>query len=163
MTTQRATRAADDRERSERDDDMRELGEFDDKGPFYIPPHEIPADKEYRWVRELALGQPDGSNMSYRWRQGWRPVPASRHPGNVTHVMIPGEERQAPQVIRWQGLILCEIDKRLAIRLRERLRRIAAEQMLPVAKGLIDDSNKPDPHAFVDENQVRFSRTAGKQ
>ena len=151
----RATRAGDDREYSERDAEARELARADEKGNLWLP--DPPPDKVYRWVRELSLGQPDAGNMGYRWRQGWRPIPASRWPDLVVHVSIPGEEKAPPQVIRWSGLIACEIDKHLWQGLQAKLSGAAAKSMLAVAKST-DETGAQDKTAFVDQNRIEFGR-----
>ena len=48
--------------------------------PYHIPPEIIPEGMVYQWRREFILGEPDIANMSALKRNGWREVPAERHP-----------------------------------------------------------------------------------
>lgn len=45
-----------------------------------IPEGITPGGWEYRWVRKSAFGDIDVENLMYMGRQGYRPVPAERHP-----------------------------------------------------------------------------------
>lgn len=54
-------------------------GQFLDQ--FYIDPAKIPAGVQYNWKRAfITSGERDIENLSAMITNGWRPVPASRHP-----------------------------------------------------------------------------------
>lgn len=45
-----------------------------------FPVELFPEGFTYQWIRESTYGEPDRPNLLARGRQGWRPVPAERHP-----------------------------------------------------------------------------------
>lgn len=47
---------------------------------YHIPKEIIPDGMVYQWRRKSVLGEPDLANMSNLKRNGWREVPADRHP-----------------------------------------------------------------------------------
>lgn len=73
---------------------------------LYFPVEDVPHGVEYRWVREEIRGQKDTSNVTLMCKQGWTPVPFSRHP----HFLADTSwfKSEDPTVIRIDGLILCE-------------------------------------------------------
>jgi len=52
-----------------------------DLGQFDVPPEFVPDDMMYQWHRTEVFGQPDKQSIANAERNGWRSVPASRHPG----------------------------------------------------------------------------------
>lgn len=48
---------------------------------FHIPPEIIPTGWDYQWQAIEVTGQPQTAAMIAMAENGWRPVPASRHPG----------------------------------------------------------------------------------
>jgi len=50
---------------------------------YHIPREEIPDGFTYQWVRESVYNEPDQPNIVSRGRNGWRAVPADRHPDRV--------------------------------------------------------------------------------
>lgn len=47
---------------------------------YHIPRDLVPDGMIYQWCRESILGEPDQPNISRLKRNGWREVPADRHP-----------------------------------------------------------------------------------
>jgi len=47
---------------------------------YHIPKELIPDGMVYQWRRKSTLGEPDLANISNLKRNGWREVPADRHP-----------------------------------------------------------------------------------
>lgn len=79
---------------------------------LYFPKEEIPEQMDYRWIREEVQGSPDRARITVMTRKGWTPVPASRHPNFLSDRTWNGTLYKE-DVIRVQGLILCERPKEL--------------------------------------------------
>lgn len=52
-----------------------------DLGQFDVPADMVPDGMVYQWHRTEVFGQPDKQSIANAERNGWRSVPASRHPG----------------------------------------------------------------------------------
>jgi hypothetical protein len=62
--------------------------------PLDVPAHEIPAGWDYQWNPVAVLNKPIGEVLQgdlQMYQNGWRPVPASRHPGRWTPVGFDGD------------------------------------------------------------------------
>lgn len=70
---------------------------------FYVDPHIIPDGWSYEWKRKTIWGKEDPAHEVELSRQGWEPVPASRHP----QMMPKGNW----QTIERDGMILMERPK----------------------------------------------------
>lgn len=70
---------------------------------FYVDPHIIPDGWSYEWKRKTIWGKEDPAHEVELARQGWEPVPASRHP----QMMPKGNW----QTIERDGMILMERPK----------------------------------------------------
>ena len=70
---------------------------------FYVDPHIIPDGWSYEWKRKTIWGKEDPAHEVELSRQGWEPVPATRHPQ-----MMP---RGNWQTIERDGMILMERPK----------------------------------------------------
>lgn len=66
---------------------------------FHIPDEQIPDGTSYQWNNFTVFGQGNPSQDSYMAMQGWRPVPASRHP----HLMPEGAT--GPVIVKGQILV----------------------------------------------------------
>lgn len=109
----RVSRAATARNYQSRKASQREAIQTENQGVLHVDPRRIPEDKEYAWVRRAVLNQEDALNIRTRQMQGWKPVPADRHPELTTEGWgLPGETVKA--YIEVAGLILCECPKREA-------------------------------------------------
>jgi len=113
-----------------RDDDPRErakkraeelrshLGNLDEgTDDFYVDPESIPEGWTYEWKRHTVYGQEDPAYQVQLAREGWTPVPASRHPS-----MMPVGSSEA--AIFRKGCVLMEcpseiVLERKAIELRK--------------------------------------------
>lgn len=120
----RTSRAAESRNAVSRKAEKRPMPQTADQSVLYIPPHIIPADKDYRWVSVATLGQPDHNNWARRVKGGWTPVPRSRHPDYFPTIPIPGLEQDAHKdiIVVGSNSILCERPKSIGNRERARLR-----------------------------------------
>lgn len=89
----------------------------DAQDDFYIPLDEIPDGWTYEWKRHSTYGQEDPSYQIQLLREGWEPVPVSRHPH-----MMPNDT--SSNTILRKGMILMQcpteiIDERRAAELRK--------------------------------------------
>lgn len=111
---------------------IRDTGHSD---PFFVPPEIIPEGWTYEWKRILTYNQPDDTHMAELARNGWEPVPNSRHPG-----LFMSADKEGPIVVRDLGLYeRSEILTRDAIRMRQErandpLRTIHAQLGAPTAQ-----------------------------
>ena len=51
---------------------------------YYVPPNEIPTGWDYQWNQVTVLNEEQVQAQNQMYENGWRPVPASRHPGRWT-------------------------------------------------------------------------------
>ena len=58
---------------------------------YHVPPNEIPKGWTYQWNPVTVLNQEATASLRMMHANGWRPVPADRHPGRWT---APGEKGQ---------------------------------------------------------------------
>lgn len=97
-------------------------GENDGTDEFFIPSDMIPDGWSYEWKRETVMGQEDPAYQVALARQGWEPVPASRHPE-----MMPKDWNQ--EAIKRKGLILCERPQEISHAARMKEQRQARQQL----------------------------------
>lgn len=147
LTKGRRGRRAPERSRENRETESRKAEEnpmpaMNFRGRLYIDPHLIPKDKVYEWKREATLGEYDENNMQDAMINGWRAVPADRHP-ELRPPSLPGREHNANEYIRRGGLILMEKDKRMVQAEKERLRseNLAAMQAVDWAGELSENDS----------------------
>lgn len=99
---------------------------------YFIPKEIVPEGMVYQWRRESILGEQDLANMASLKRNGWREVPADRHP-----------ERP----VRLEGLVLMECPEMFVQQARAEERQAAMaekrKQLRPrneaVRPGYFDD------------------------
>lgn len=78
------------------------LGDLDEgTDDFYVDPHAVPDGWTYEWKRHTVYGQEDPSYQVQLAREGWTPVPSSRHPN-----MMPAGSSDS--VILRKGCVLME-------------------------------------------------------
>lgn len=88
----------------------RALPATDRESRLWIDPERIPPNMSYKFVRERVTGLHDKDNVSLALREGWRPVPAERHP-EVAAIPLPGEEPD--KYVRSGGQLLMERPKEM--------------------------------------------------
>ena len=120
------------------------LGGSMDEGhdQFYIDPAIIPDGWTYEYKRLEVLGKPDPSYQVTLRRNGWEPVPASRHP----ELMPPGWSGET--IIR-DGMILMERPKEITDEIKARDARLAREQVRAKEQQL----NAAPPGQFERDNK----------
>ncbi len=118
----RKSRAAMARGMESRQANARRQPESGYKAYLYIDPRSVPTHVRYRWLAETVMGQPADQNMTRRMIEGWKPVPADRHP-ELLPPALPGRENQERPYLRRGGLILAERPVTEINADRERIRR----------------------------------------
>jgi hypothetical protein len=84
---------------------------LDDGGdPFHVPPEIIPAGWEYQWCTDSVNGNREvvSDQALLFWENGWRPVPASRHPGRFTAAGTKGKILRGGMVLMERPKALCD-------------------------------------------------------
>lgn len=122
--------------------------------PYHVPPNEIPDGWSYQWNPVTVTGKEVIDMQNVMYANGWRPVPANRHPGRWTK---PGET----------GNIIVE-----GLRLEERPESLTDEALLEgemKARQLIRDQadilklskKMPDGFAMANKNQNQRIQAGG--
>lgn len=99
------------------------LGDIDEgTDDFYVDAESIPEGWTYEWKRHTVYGQEDPAYQVQLAREGWSPVPASRHPS-----MMPAGSSDA--VILRKGCILMECPTEIVMERRGIELRKARDQV----------------------------------
>lgn len=99
-TANRAPRTSTTREAESRTQSWRPASKLPDPNPT--------EGVRYRWIRTSVLGQPDPSNVSMRFREGWVPVLKTEHPELA---VITDYNTKFPDNVEIGGLLLCRLDE----------------------------------------------------
>lgn len=123
----------------------------------YVPPSLLPEpapdpDYVFRWVMTAVLGQPDPTNTSRRFREGWEPVKAEDHP----ELGLPGN---AAGNVEIGGLILCKMAKEMATARDAYYRSQAKDQMEAVDNTFMKNNDPRMP--LFQERKSGFTRGFG--
>lgn len=121
-------------------------GDLDDgTDEFFVEPGIIPDGWTYEWKTRTILGMEDPAHQVKLARDGWEPVPLSRHPE-----MMPAGYRGGNEITR-KGMVLMErpaeiTEEMRALELRRaRLQVRSKEEQLSASKpGTFERSNKGD-------------------
>lgn len=97
-------------------------------GQLYFDPNDIPKGMRYRWKAMSVLNQPLDGNIQRAMMEGWKPVPADRHPLAVPPT-IPGRDPSTANIIVRGGQILMERPEKDVRADQEELRRENLRQL----------------------------------
>jgi hypothetical protein len=97
---------------------------------------------KYRWVRVMARGQSDNTNMTARLREGWVPVKASDHPEYQQFV---DDTSRFQGHIEHGGLLLCKISVEKSEARAAYYRNMAAQQITSVDNNVMRESDRRMP------------------
>lgn len=89
---------------------------------FYIDPHSVPDGWTYEWKRRTIYNQEDPAYQVQLAREGWEPVPVSKHPSWMP-IDWPGN------TIERKGMILMERPEEITREIRALEQRRAREQV----------------------------------
>lgn len=122
------------------------IGDLDEgTDEFYIPPSIVPEGWNYEWKRHMIWNQEDPAYTVQLAREGWEPVPASRHPE-----MMP--KTWTESTIMRKGMVLMERPSEIS----EEIRRIElkrARQQVRIKEQQI--AGTPDGTLTRDDPRVR--------
>jgi hypothetical protein len=137
----------------ERRERIRQFLKGHHRDKLYFPTEDIPSDMDYRWIREDCRGRHDLSRIALMTKKGWTPVPFDRHPHFLADsTWVFKDTASKPDVIRIDGLILCERPKEFGEIERESLETVVRETLEKVkwSTGEIDEQ---DRKVFVNKTQ----------
>jgi len=120
----------------------------DNMDPFHIELSDIPDNYTYEWKRLSVTGKYDRANLHRAGHAGWKPVPATRHPGRWHPEDYDG-------AIEFEGMGLFERPRKLTLEAREDDAQAAASQ-LAEARGDFK-FNSPDSSRY-DANTPQAQR-----
>lgn len=155
----RPSRAAQLRGMSTRSAEARRPPSTRSRGRLWIDPDRIPKGTSYRWIAETILGQPQDDRIASMMEDGWKPVPADRHP-EWKPLQLPGRDPDTSGVIRRGGQVLVE---RPASEMRDIIREkreTVLQDLLAIQKG-VGQGEMDDPlfPRFVDHNETSIVTT----
>lgn len=118
-------------------------GDMDDgTDEFFVEPGIIPDGWTYEWKTKTVLGAEDPAHQVKLARDGWEPVPASRHPQMMPAGHKGNEITRKGMVLMERPLEITEEVRQLELR-RARLQVRAKEEQLSAAPaGQFERSNK---------------------
>lgn len=130
---------------------------------LYIDPSRIPRGFRYGWKRLSTHNEPDADHMSQLFSNGWRPVPAERHPeksGDPEMMRRLFGATPGDGFIKEGGLLLCERDERSVRQDEEALRAHNLRQIQGIrwATDLPEDERLPGSRA---ETSIESVTTSG--
>ena len=107
-----------------------------------IPDPEQQEGYSFRWIRTSTLGQPDNTNVSAKFREGWEPVKAEDHP--ELQVMSDIDSRFEGN-IEVGGLLLCKNTQENVEARQEYLQDVNDRQMESVDNSYLRESDPRMP------------------
>ena len=131
--SERTTRRADERAATERGPAPYQPGKY------ALDLTRKPDGTHYLWARESTMGQPDHDNMADLVEQGYRPVPADRHPEKS----LSGMRSEVESHIRRGGLILMERPAPLEAEYRAALEQENRDKEAAANRNVFHDPNFP--------------------
>lgn len=122
--------------------------------PYHVPPNEIPDGWSYQWNPVTVTGKEVIDMQNLMYANGWRPVPADRHPGRWTR---PGETGH----IVVEGLRLEERPEELTQEALDEGEAKARQQIRDQADILKLSKKMPEGFKMADKSQQQRFRTGG--
>ena len=144
-------------ERTPREEYKRETTE---RKKSWSPPNVLPDPEpvdgwEFRWIRTSIVGQPDNTNVSSRFREGWEPVKAENHP--ELKILSDQDSRWAEEgAIEVGGLLLCKAPSEIVKQRREYYQQMSDQQMDGIDHNYLRE-NDPRMPKMETERQSRVS------
>lgn len=96
------------------------------KSPSTLPDPDPQDGYVYRWIRTATFGQPDPTNVSARFREGWQPVPKEE----VEYLgLMPDHRSRFPANLEVGGLLLCKMEAERAAQRQRHYEKMAQNQL----------------------------------
>jgi len=112
------------------------------KPPSLLPDPEPSPGFVYRWVRTSVYGQPDPSNISRQFREGWEPVPLSEHP---EFGISRDQNSRFKDGIEIGGLLLCRMPQEMNDQRKAHYAALAKSQQVAVDNNFMRESDPRMP------------------
>tara|TARA_R100000789_G_scaffold406_1_gene1789 strand:+ start:350 stop:814 length:465 start_codon:yes stop_codon:yes gene_type:complete len=144
-------------ERTPRREETRETTE---RKKSWSPPNVLPDPEPrdgwvFRWIRTSMVGQPDNTNVSSKFREGWEPVKSEDHP--ELKILSDENSRWAQEgAIEVGGLLLCKCTSEIVEQRREYYQNAADQQMDGIDNNYLRE-NDPRMPMMKPERQTRVS------
>jgi hypothetical protein len=124
--------------------------------PASILPDPDPQDGwVFRWIRTAMVGNPDNTNVSKRFREGWEPVRAEDHP-ELQIMSDHKSEWGTKGGIEVGGLLLCKAPDELVEQRRAYYRNHAESQMQAVDNNYMRE-NDPRMPVLAPDRKTRVA------
>ncbi len=127
--------------------------------PASILPDPTPQDGwVFRWIRTSMVGNPDNTNVSKRFREGWEPVRAEDHP--ELHIMSDhNSDWSSKGGIEVGGLLLCKAPEETVAARRQYYANHAESQMQAVDNAYMRENDPRMPVLAPDrKTRVAFGK-----
>ena len=98
----------------------------------------------FRWIATSVLGQPNNTNVSSKFREGWEPVKAEDHP-ELQLVCDVNSEWASKGNLEVGGLLLCKAPQELMEQRDDYYRQIAKDQMAAVDNNYMKENDPRMP------------------
>ncbi len=124
--------------------------------PASILPDPDPQDGwVFRWIRTSMVGNPDNTNVSKRFREGWEPVRAEDHP-ELQIMSDHNSDWSNKGGIEVGGLLLCKAPEETVEKRRAYFRNHAESQMQAVDNAYMRE-NDPRMPVFAPDRKTRVA------
>jgi hypothetical protein len=115
----------------------------------------------FRWIRTSMVGNPDNTNVSKKFREGWEPVRAEDHP--ELQIMSDHKSEWAQKGgIEVGGLLLCKASEEVVDKRRDYYRRHAESQMQAVDNNFMRE-NDPRMPVLAPDRKTRVAFGGGSR
>ena len=106
----------------------------------WIPPQQLDTPEprpgyRQKWVRSELVGDPDPSNLTKRFREGWAPRAIDTVPDSF-HTLVTKDGATADGVISVRGLVLCEMPEHMVEQRNEHYQGLLDEQTQAIDEDL---------------------------
>jgi len=147
--------------RIQRELETRELAQ---RPASWTPPQLLPTPKpqpgwEFRYIRISLMGQPDPTNVSANFREGWTPCKADDHP-ELMHLGDDNPTSRFKGNIEIGGLLLCKIRSEVVAQRRAYYENLAKSQIEAVDNSFMrTQDSRSNMKLFAErKSEVTFGR-----
>lgn len=126
----------------------------------WAPPDLLPSPNPepgyvHRWIRIATLSDPDPTNASKQFREGWVPVRAEDHPELM---LIANPNSRYPGSVEVGGLLLCKIPAELIQQRADYYANLTAQQMQSVDQNFMREGDARMPFFRERSSKTSFGR-----
>ena len=129
------------------------------ENPINLPDPDPQEGWAFRWIRTALLGEPDNTNVSRRFRDGWEPSKMEDHPELKNQMMDHNSTWAEKGNIEIGGQLLCKMPKKLAEARDEHFRKMAHTQMESVDNVFLRENDSRMPkQVFERKSRTTFGK-----